>query len=917
MSLLGNIAGGVRSLFRKEQADRELDEELRGFLEAATEEKMKRGMSREEAARAVRLERGSLEVTKEAVRTAGWASFVDTFLRDVRFSARTLRKNLGFTVTTALTLALGIGANTAIFSLVNAAILKPLPVTDSDSLSILEWRNAKFPEGVGNINGDFNDIPGGVQGSSIGANLYRKLAHEQTSFAALMGVADPKSVAIAVDVSLAEQVSLQYVSANFFQGLGCIPSTGRLFREDEDRVGREPVLIVSHRFWMSRLGGTKEKLNRRVRINNVPARIIGVAPAGFFGLRAGQWTDVYAPLATRVAFEPSQDVHAPRGEDDLDWWVRMVGRRKPEVPEPEAKLQIASLFRSLAAADMNLEPKKIPELVTLPGRRGFGALNATDASALWMLMLLVGVLLIIVCVNVANLQLSRSVAKRRESAVRLTLGATRIRMFQQHFVESGLLALLGGAGGLAIGYALAHSIHQLFETGRDGSNMFDLHLDLRVLACTAGVTILTALFFGVAPAVQAGRVELNESLKAQTRSVLGGRVRLPRVLVSIQIAMCLTALVAAGLLGRSLANLRFSEIGFDRDNLSYASVNPGQAGYTTEQIGPYVDRVRQALAGLPGVIGVSPAEVRPLSGNGNLSRVCIPGRSAVIEKGLVSPTEAANVNSVGDGFFETLRIPLLAGRAIEPRDMHPNADAVVVDEFFARRFFPNQSPLGRRFGFSPNENTRFEIVGVVGNASYNSLRRDPIPTVYKAYFPDFRGSVHFAIRSTSDSARLARDVRIAVASVDSAVPVTEFHTQNALIDRLLRTERLLAFLSGVFGVVALTLAAIGIAGVLAYSVARRTNEIGVRMALGAAAHDVIGIVLGDSFWMAGAGVLIGLPCAYTVGKILSSTLFRLAPFDPRTIALAFFALLVVTLLASWLPARRAARVDPMMALRYE
>jgi predicted permease len=527
-------------------------------------------------------------------------------------------------------------------------------------------------------------------------------------------------------------------------------------------------------------------------------------------------------------------------------------------------------------------------------------------------MLLVGVLLLIVCANVANLLLSRSVARQRESAVRLALGATRARVFRQHLVESGVLALLGGGAGLAFGNVLARTIHLVIESGRDTSSMFDLHIDLRVLGCTGGLSILTALLFGLAPAVQAARADLNDALKAQARSV-----RLPRLLVSFQIALCLTALVAAGLLGRSLENLKWVDVGFDRENLSYASVNPGQAGYSAERVGPYADRVREELARLPGVLRVSVVQVRLLSGNGQLSRVSIPGRPSPIDKGLVSPDEAANVNWVGEGFFETLRIPLIAGRTIERRDIRPSADAVVVDELFTRRFFPNENPLGRRFGFDPKDSNRHEIVGVVRDTLYNSLRREPLPTVYEPYLPDVRDPIHFAIRRTMDSAGVPQAVRTVVASIDPAVPLIEFHTQNGLIDRLLRTERLLALMSGAFGLVALILAAIGIAGVLAYAVARRTNEIGVRMALGAASSDVIRMVLRDSLSMVGAGILIGIPFALAVGKLLRGILFRLEPLDPWTGAAALFALLVVTLLASWLPARRAVRVDPIVALRYE
>jgi predicted permease len=830
-----------------------------------------------------------------------------------------LRKSPALVLAVVLSLTVGVGANAAIFSLVDAAILKPLPVKDPDSLVIVEWTNEGFPEGVSNINGDFNPISNGrFQVSSVGANLYRRLAREQTVFDSLMGVADADSTAIAVDSSPAEQVSLQYVSGNFFQGLGVTPVIGRPFRDDEDRVGQEPVVIVSHRFWMRRFGAGADALHRDVRINNVPVRIIGVAPSRFFGLRAGQWTDVYAPLAARVALRPGQSTGAPRAEDDNDWWVRQVGRLKQDVPETAARAQIASLFRNLYVPEgKRIEPNKIPELITLPGRRGFNALNPTDAKALWILMLLVGVLLLIVCANVANLLLSRSVGRQRESAVRLALGAARTRLFRQHLIESGVFAALGGGAGLGLGYLFAKSVHLLFQTGRDASSAFDLHLDPRVLAYTGGLSVLTALLFGLAPAVRAARVDVNDTLKAQTRSVMGGRFRLPRLLVSIQIALCLTALVAAGLLGRTLQNLKWIDIGFDRENVAYASVNPWQAGYSADRVGPYIDRVREELARLPGVVRIGTVQVRPLQGGGNRSRVSIPGSPSDFERGVVNEAQAVNVNRVGDGFFETLRIPVIAGRAIEPRDIRPNAEAVVVDELFARRFFPNQNPVGHRFGYGKENNSR-EIIGVVRDSSYNTLRGNGPPTVYEPYYSGgLRGPIHLAIRATVDSGHLTEVVRRAVASVDPAVPLTEFHTQTALIDRLLRTERLLGFLSGAFGLVALSLAAIGLGGLLAYAVGRRTNEIGVRMALGAAASDVIGMVLRDSVWMVGTGILIGLPCAYAVASMLKTALFQLEPFDPATAALSLLTLLAVALLAAWIPARRAARIDPMTALREE
>jgi len=890
----------IRKTFRGDRHNTEIQEELEFHLQMDA--------ARGHDHRQTRVRLGNVTRIAEDTRAMGIVEWLDSALQDARYGLRQLRKTPALVLAVVLSLTVGVGANTAIFSLVDAAILRPLPVKDPDSLRIVEWTNEGFPAEVDNINGDVKHGSGKqIQASSVAAWLYRRLAREQTTFEALVGIADPDNVALAAGTAPPEHVSLQYVSGNFFQGLGALPVIGRPFRDEEDRVGRETIVIVSHRLWMRRLGGGTDVLDRTIRINNVPARIAGVAPPGFFGLKAGQWTDVYAPLAARVAFQPrGGDL---RGEDDSDWWVRQVGRMKPGAPELTAGVQIAGLFRTLAVREgTKTDPKEIPELITLPGRRGFGALNTRDANALWILMLLVGVLLLMVSANVTNLLLARSVGRQRESAVRLALGAARTRLFRQHLIESGVLALLGGAAGLALGYVLAQSIHLLFQTGRDASSAFDLHLDLRVLGYTGALSTLTALLFGLAPAVRAARADLGDALKAQTRSVMGGRLRLPRFLVSMQIALCLTALVAAGLLGRSLENLKWVDVGFDRENLAYASVSPGRAGYTAERTGPYLDRVREELARLPGVIRVSTVQTRLLSGGGNNGRVNFPGRPW-------SDASRSNLNRVGEGFFETLRIPLVAGRTIERRDLRPDAGTVVVDEVFARRYFPNENPLGRRFGLDPKNNNRYEIVGVVGNSMYNSLRSDAYPTVYEPYSPG--ATVHFVIRTTVDSTRLAEGVRRAVASVDPSVPLTEFRTQTALIDRTLRTERLLGFVSGAFGLVALILAAIGLGGLLAYAVARRTNEIGVRMALGAAAGDVIRMVLRDSLWMAGAGILIGLPCAYAIAGVLKTSLFRLEPLDPLTAALSFFALLAVAVLAAWIPARRAARIDPMSALREE
>jgi predicted permease len=897
----------LKKTFRGGRHNAEIQEELEFHLSMDA--------ARGQTPRGARMRLGNLTRIEEETRAAGILEWLDSAWQDARYGLRQLRKTPALAAAVVLSIATGVGANTAIFTLVDAALLKPLPVQDPDALRIVEWTSDGYPAGVQNINGDFGPVAGGrTMGSSVSAAIYRKLAGEQRGYTALMGIADPNDAAVTVDASPAGQASLEYVSANFFQGLGAAPSLGRGFRTEEDRVGQEPVVVVSDRFWRQRLSGAADALDHSIRVNNVPVRIVGVAPAGFFGMRPGEWVDVFAPLAARVAFRPAPSGR-PRGENDRDWWVRMAARLRPDVPEAAAHAEAARLFRNQIETP-DADPKKMPELVSRPGRRGLEGLGDKDARALRILLLLVGVLLLLVCANVANLLLARAVDRQRESAVRLALGAARSRLFRQHWIESGILALLGGAAGLGLGYVLAQSLHLLFEAGRTDGNAFDIHISLRVLAYTSALSALTAFLFGLAPAVRAARVNLQHALKTQSRSVMGGRMRLPRALVCVQIALCLTALVAAGLLGKTLGNLKGVDIGFDRRNLAYATTDPWQAGYTADNVAGYAERLRSELARIPGVTHVSPAEVRLLSGNGNMSQVVIPGRVVTRRPGAAEPFEGATLNRVGETFFDTLRIPVLSGRTFEPRDAHAQSDAVIVDETFARGFFPDRNPLGQRFHFGSHDKDGQVIIGVVRGTRYRTLRGELVPSVFQPYVPsEFRGSVHIAMRAAVDPALLAESVRRAVAAVDPSVPLISFRTQDSLIDGLLRTERLLSFVSGAFGVVALALAAIGLGGLLAYAVARRTNEIGVRMALGAAAGDVIGMVLRDSLWMVGVGIALGLPCAYAVGRVLKTSLFQLRHLDPLTGALAFVALLAASLIAAWVPARRAARIEPVIALR--
>jgi len=900
----------IRNVIRPESHLDEIREELDFHLEM---EQMS-GFDAREA----RLRLGNTTRIEEEVREMRIAAWLESVFQDVRYGLRQLRKSPALSLAIVLSLAIGLGANTAIFALVDGALLKPLPVDDPDRLVMLEWSSVGRYAPVGRVGGSPRIVEGGrMQLPTFSEAVYRAFAARQSAFASVIGFSSRTSMALSDGTGVTE-VGVQYVSANFFTGLGISPILGRSFLEEEDRRGQEPAVILSHRYWTGRLGGDRDVVGRSIRVNNAPARIVGIAPPGFFGLVIGEWVDAYAPLSARSAFEPALAARPPTGGENADWWVRQAARLKPGVAASAAAVQAAGLFRGLAAETTGTELDARLNLLAEPGRRGFGSVATGDreARALWILMLLVGTLLLIICANVANLLLSRSVVQQRESAVRLALGATRSRLFRQHLIGSAILAVVGGSAGLGLGYALAQALHAMFQTGRDAGNAFDLQPDLRMLAYATVLSVVTALVFGLAPALRAARADLNDRLRAHARAVIGDRMRLPRLLVSTQLALTFTAVVAAGLLSRSLENLNSVGLGFDARNLAYATINPYQAGYAPGQVGPYLDRLKQNLEAVPGVLDVAVLDARPLQGGGRGTWVSTPeGPQIRLEDGRPNPAAEVNLSSGSADLLQTLGVRILAGRALEPSD-GPKAAVAVVDQRFAGRYFGGRNPVGEHFAMFGQS---MEVIGLAANARFLDLREETTPTVYLPYDPTrfLPGVIHFAIRAAIGAEQLAAEVRRVAASLDPAVPVTEVHTQTVLIDRTLRTERLLAFVAGGFGLVALVLAAIGLGGLLAYAVARRTNEIGVRMALGAARADVIRMILRDSMGMVGFGLLIGMPAAYGIARFLEASLFELEPVDPFSAMSALAVLLAVALTAAWLPARRAAGINPVAALREE
>ncbi|HZQ50688.1 MAG TPA: ABC transporter permease [Bryobacteraceae bacterium] len=895
----------LKRIFRAEQYNSEIEEELQYHLAM----KQQDGYD----PRAARVQFGSLAKFKEEARSEGVLPWLESGLRDVRYALRQMRKAPLFTVLLVLSLALGIGANTAIFSLVDAALLEPLPVPAPQSLRIVAWVNHGFPEELcrlltGYAKGDRHRMVG----SPVAVRIYRELARQQYGFASLIGFSDSEMAAVALRDRPAEQFRIQYVSPNFFAGLRAPLQLGRPFSVSEDREGQPPLIILSNRFWRKEFAGRPDVLGQVLRVNNVPVQIVGVARAGFFGLQIGEWVDLYAPLAADAVLNPQAKLNPDFSHTDRHWWVSMMARPKAGVSQNQAIQALAVLFQRLVVPPgLKIEADKIPKLMAIPGQHGVDPIRPDESRALWIVFLLVGLILLIVCANVANLLLSRAVTRQRESAVCLALGAARHRLFRQYLTESLLLASFGGVAGLFLSFLFANALHSLIRQDM-GIGGFDLHINAQILGFTCLASLTTAVLCGVAPAWMLARASVHDALKASSRTVLTGRLRLPRLLVIAQVALSFTVLVAAGLLARSLANLRNVDVGFNRANLVYASVNPWSAGYQPEQVNGYVEGLRRGLAAIPGVLRVATVEERPLSGDRNATWVNIPGRP-------FSLADTALVNHVGDGFFETLGVPVIAGRTFSPADLNKNSDAVVVNELFACRFYGSRNPLGEQFGTGPHPTTRYRIIGVVQNSRHYSLREPDGPAIFWPYNAGSRPGwrVSFVLRTALSTGQLTHAFRQVARKTDPAVPVIAIETQTQLIDSRVRSERLLSIFATAFGTLAMVLSAIGLLGLFAYMVARRTNEIGVRMALGAGRGSIASMVLRDAFALLLAGVAAGIPGALWMGRILKHTLFHLSPTDPVIGLLTVAIMMCVAALSSWIPASRAARVDPMLALREE
>jgi len=853
---------------------------------------------------------------------------VETFWQDLKFAARILGRNKGFTIVVVLTLALGIGANTALFSVVDDVLLKTLPVAEPERLVLFEWQAGHLFRTSGMSGTSFVPGPPGTKGLSLFRyDVFEKM--RQARAAAPDGpLSDffafaPTRELTAVVGDQAEIVNGQAVSGGYHAGLRVQPILGRRITDEDDKPGATPVAVLSHQFWQERFGANPAVIGQPLKLNKQSFTIIGVMPPAFTGtLQVDYRPALTVPLACEPLLEGERSRLGTAKEPGV-WWLNLMGRLKPAATYEQSRDSLNGAFQAAALEVMppprkanepaQLEPKDYPRLLAESGSRGMLDRRRFYATTIYSLFIVVALVLLIACANVANLLLARAASRGVEISVRLAVGAGRWRLVRQLLTESVLLAGLGGAVGVLFAFWGKSALVALTDqnTGflpNDG----DLSLNWRVLAFTLAISLLTGVLFGLAPAWRATRLDLATPLK-QSRRTAGAVSRLSKGLVVAQVALSLLLLVGAGLFIRTLYNLQQVNLGFNQENLLLFRLQPQQGGYKDERLLQFYERLCERLDNLPGARAATFAYI-PLVANSNWSTdILLPGET---EKTAVQHDTMRQ--TARENYFATMEISLLRGRGFTAQDDKRAPNVAIVSQTFARQFFPNEDVLGKRVTILDG-NREVEIVGVVADTKYETQRQEIQPLIYTPWRQEGAviGEMHFALRTTGEPTALAPTVRQVVRELDSNLPVTEVGTQRARAQATLGQERLYARLLSFFGGLALLLAAIGLSGVLAYSVAQRTREIGIRMALGADPRNIARMVLRDAAVLLVMGLAVGTALALAAARVAGALLFGLQPNDPLTIAIAAAVLSGAAVTASYLPARRAACVDPMVALRYE
>ena len=834
---------------------------------------------------------------------------IDNLMQDLRQALRNLAKNPAFTVIAVLTLALGIGANTAMFSLTDQVLLRQLPVQKPAELVIL---SSPGPQN-GRVWSD------GTPGSSFAYPEYKQIRDNNAVFSGLLG-----RFAIQVNVAgqgESEMANGELVTGNYFEVLGVKPALGRVFASDDETAkGANPVAVLSHGYWVRHFGANSQALNKQILVNNVPLTIVGVAQARFEGVQIGQVPDIFVPITEKAALLPADDDL----ENRRSFWMAIIGRVKPGMTVAKAEAGIQPAYSAYLADDvktMQMSQRGKQEylkkkMVLSPGARGRQILQADAKQPLLILMGMVGLVLLIACANLASLLVARSESRQREIALRQVLGAGRWRLMRQLMTESLLLATAGGVAGLLIAaWTLSSIVSSIPES--IGASGLKPQLDWRVMLFAVGLTLFTGLLFGFLPAMRASASSISATLKQQASGTTGstGNVRVRKSLMVAQVALTAVLLAAAGFFAHSLRNLKTQDLGLNTENVVEFSISPELSSYDLTREEDLVQRLRQAIQALPSVRSVSVTQLSILT-NSDASK------NTTIEDYKPGEDERMDIqtNMGGPNYLATMGIPLKRGREFTESDTAASQKVAMINETMAKHYFAGRDPIGMHFGWGAGDGTKMdiEIVGVMGDAKSVDLRTTIKPFAMIPYSQmDRAGTANFYVRTNANPATLGTTLRETVRKFDPNLPVYDLKTLSKDVDELAYTDRLVTMFSLGIGLLAALLAALGLYGVMAYVVARRTREIGIRMTLGATSGNVSWMILREIVAMCAAGLVVGLVTAYLLGRVIETQLYGVKASDPFVFVTAAILLAAVAMMAGWLPARKAAGVDPMVALRYD
>ena len=911
-----------RAFFERGRYERELEEEMAHHVSMLQASQGENGNleSPDACLFAARKQFGNVTLWKEDVRSMWSFAFFEQTAQDIRYALRAMAANPLFTITAAISLALGIGANTAIYSFMDAILLRALPVAQPEQLAIVRWHANRRPKVVRSINGTAERYhKTGTLSPNFPYAALDLFRGDRQLFSTVFGYTYTRNFNV-IASGEAESVAGGFVSGNYFAGLGVPPAAGRLIAEADDAAGAPALTVLAYDYWRRRYHNDSAAIGKSISINNLPFTIIGVAAPGFFGVDPQANPAFFLPMHAMPTLADNPALEArERFLDEHRYWLEMMMRLRPGVTMRQAETALRGQFAGYAAgtAESPGDLVVLPEVELEEGRGGIDSLRRQYSQPLIVLMTMVGLILAIACANLANLLLARSAARRREIAVRLSLGAGRWRIVRQMLTESVLLSMVGGALGLLVALAGIRLITWLIANGRAD---FTLHAELNwpVLGFTFALAVFAGMVFGLAPALQATKLDYTPALKEsrnQGAAVAGGRFRprLTHLLIVTQIAVSLLLVAGAGLFVRTLANLHSIDVGFNRENLLLVNINGAQGGFKDAELARFYAGLLEKFRRIPGVRAASASDLPLVAYYMNDENISIPGRTPR------AGDPSVEFLHIDPRFLDTMQIPVLLGRGLEDADLASPAVAV-VNQKFAATFFGNESPVGRQFSSGKNSTGPLvEIVGVVRNAHYNSLQESEQPVVYFPYTHKGKnlGGMYFELRTAGDPFGAVSGVRTIVHDASRSVSITRVSTQAQMIEQTISRERTFADLGTCFAILALAIACVGLYGAMAYMVARRTGEIGIRMALGAQRPKIVWMVMREVLALTAVGVLAGLAAAHYVTRLVESFLYGVKPNDPLAAAGAIATLLAAAMAAGYAPAWRASRIDPAVSLRNE